>query len=56
MGMYGYSLQIKNVEDDLDDGDGQLFMSLSASVFLPQEREPVLGGTVHPLRVSFCLN
>ena len=53
MGVHGYSLQIKNVEDDVDDDGGQLFLSLLAS-FYHQEREPIIDAIVHPFRVSFC--
>ena len=54
MSVHGYSLQIKNSEDSVDHGDGQLVLSLLATVFHEREREPVIGAVVHPLRVSFC--
>ena len=54
MGVHGYSLQIKNIEDRIDDGEGQLLLSLLASMFMHREREPLIGAIVHPLRVSFC--
>ena len=54
MGVHGYPLQIKNIDDGVDDGDGQLLLNLLATVFQKQEREPLIGGVVHPLRVSFC--
>ena len=54
MGVHGYSLQIKNIDDGVDDGDGKLLLKLLAIVFQEQEREPLIGGVVHPLRVSFC--
>ena len=54
MGVHGYSLQIKNIEDDVSDGDSQLLLSLLASMFYHQEREPLIGAIVHPFLVSFC--
>ena len=41
-----------DVGDDLQDGEGQLLFSLMALTCYHSEREPVIGTTVHPLRMS----
>ena len=46
-------LQIKNEGDDIDDGAGQLLLSLMAEMFFRRERrDPLMGATIHPLHVS----
>ena len=50
-------LQIKNEGDDIDDGAGQLLLSLMAMMFSRCDRgDPIIGTTIHPLRMSlFCV-
>ena len=56
IGEHGYSLQIKNVNDKNEDGDGQVLLSLMALTYYHREMEPMIGAIVHPLRVSlFCV-